>query len=62
MLFPAWVGHGVRENETDEERISISFNFIPVRTKKDMMDIIKDNEISVDVTPYNRQTNESESV
>ena len=55
MLFPAWVGHGVRENETDEERISVSFNFIPERTKKNMMDIIKNSEMSVEVTPYNRK-------
>jgi len=38
ILFPAWVGHGVRENSTDDDRISISFNLIP---KRDMAAIIK---------------------
>jgi uncharacterized protein (TIGR02466 family) len=56
MLFPAWVPHGVRENETDEERISISFNFVPVRTKKDMMNIIKQNEQTPSNLSYHRQT------
>lgn len=46
FLFPAWVAHGVRENETEDERISISFNFIPVRNKQNMLDIIKQNESS----------------
>ena len=46
FLFPAWVAHGVRENETDGERVSISFNFIPVRNKQNMFDIIKQNESS----------------
>lgn len=44
MLFPAWQAHGVRENMTNEDRISISFNFIPQRTRHDMMSIIKENE------------------
>ena len=28
ILFPAWLNHGVSENTTDHERISISFNII----------------------------------
>jgi uncharacterized protein (TIGR02466 family) len=36
ILFPAWVGHGVRENTTDDDRISISFNLVP---KRDMQAI-----------------------
>jgi len=27
IIFPSWISHDVGENETDEERISISFNF-----------------------------------
>ena len=37
FLFPAWVSHGVRENETDEHRISISFNLIPRMSKQDIL-------------------------
>ena len=40
ILFPAWVTHGVRENETEEDRISISFNLVPNRNKRNMYDII----------------------
>lgn len=28
IMFPSWVNHGVRENKSDQTRISISFNFI----------------------------------
>ena len=62
MLFPAWVAHGVRENETEDERMSISFNFIPVRTKRDMMELIKEseerkgNEFTPSDLSYHRQT------
>jgi uncharacterized protein (TIGR02466 family) len=28
IMFPSWVNHGVRENLSDKNRISISFNFI----------------------------------
>ena len=41
VLFPAWMPHGVRENETDEDRISISFNLIPNREQRNFTDIIK---------------------
>ena len=41
VLFPSWISHGVRENETEEDRISISFNLIPNRNKRDMSEIIK---------------------
>jgi uncharacterized protein (TIGR02466 family) len=41
MLFPAWIPHGVRENTTNEDRISVSFNLIPNRGKRNMVDIIK---------------------
>ena len=44
VLFPSWVSHGVRENHTDEDRISISFNLIPNRNKRDMSDIIKSHD------------------
>ena len=27
ILFPSWVAHGVDSNQTDEDRISLSFNF-----------------------------------
>jgi len=40
ILFPAWIPHGVRENNTNEDRISVSFNFIPNRGKRDMRAII----------------------
>lgn len=43
LLFPAWLGHGVRENETDDDRISISFNFVPARTKTDILKIVRQN-------------------
>lgn len=59
-LFPAWVPHGVRENETDEERVSISFNFIPVRNKQNMFDIIKQNESSS--ISYTNQTGNDSSI
>jgi uncharacterized protein (TIGR02466 family) len=38
ILFPAWVSHGVTENSTDEDRISISFNLVAMR---DMAAVIK---------------------
>lgn len=60
FLFPAWVAHGVRENETEDERISISFNFIPVRNKQNMLDIIKDNESSV--IPYTNQAGDDSTI
>ena len=41
VLFPSWISHGVRENETEEDRISISFNLIPNRNKRDMSEVIK---------------------
>ena len=44
ILFPAWLSHGVRENCTDEDRISISFNFIPNRAKRDMHAVIKSGD------------------
>jgi len=44
VLFPSWVSHGVRENHTEEDRISISFNLIPNRNKRDMADIIKSHD------------------
>jgi len=28
IMFPSWVNHGVRENTSNQTRISISFNFI----------------------------------
>ena len=28
IMFPSWVNHGVRENLSDKNRISVSFNFI----------------------------------
>ncbi len=27
LMFPSWLEHGVPQNTTDEERISMSFNF-----------------------------------
>lgn len=44
ILFPAWVCHGVRENTTDDDRISISFNLIPNKAKRDMHAIIKSQD------------------
>jgi uncharacterized protein (TIGR02466 family) len=44
VLFPSWIPHGVRENETEHDRISISFNLIPNRNKRNMYDIIKTHE------------------
>lgn len=44
MLFPAWQAHGVRENMTEEDRISISFNFILKRDRQDLLAILKQNE------------------
>tara|TARA_B100000131_G_scaffold142151_1_gene138285 strand:- start:731 stop:1441 length:711 start_codon:yes stop_codon:yes gene_type:complete len=44
VVFPAWVSHGVRENHTEEDRISISFNLIPNRNKRDMSEIIKSHD------------------
>jgi uncharacterized protein (TIGR02466 family) len=32
IMFPGWLPHGVSSNETDEERISISFNMKIIRT------------------------------
>ena len=43
FVFPAWLSHGVRENLTDEDRISISFNLVSKRTKTDMLQIVKNN-------------------
>ena len=43
FVFPAWLSHGVRENETDQDRISISFNLVPKRTKTDLLQIVRDN-------------------
>ena len=43
ILFPAWLSHGVRENETDEDRISISFNLVPKRSKQDLLNIVRNN-------------------
>jgi hypothetical protein len=28
-LFPSWVKHRVERNESNDERISIAFNFVP---------------------------------
>jgi len=62
MLFPAWIPHGVRENETEDERMSISFNLVPIRNRDNMMNIIKTSEQPKlhDLTPsnisYHRQT------
>jgi uncharacterized protein (TIGR02466 family) len=28
IMFPSWVSHGVRENLSDKNRISVSFNFL----------------------------------
>lgn len=44
VLFPSWIPHGVRENETDQDRISISFNLIPNRNKRKLYDIIKSHD------------------
>ncbi|UNH61161.1 putative 2OG-Fe(II) oxygenase [Synechococcus phage S-SZBM1] len=44
ILFPSWIPHGVRENETNEDRISISFNLIPNRNKRDLHSIIKSHD------------------
>ena len=43
ILFPAWLSHGVRENETNEDRISISFNLVPKRSKQDLLNIVRNN-------------------
>ena len=43
FVFPAWLSHGVRENLTDEDRISISFNLVSKRTKTDMLEIVRNN-------------------
>jgi uncharacterized protein (TIGR02466 family) len=32
IMFPAWLPHKVERSETQEERISISFNLVPVQT------------------------------
>lgn len=34
LLFPAWLEHGVPQNRSDNERISMSFNFYMHRIKK----------------------------
>ena len=26
ILFPGWLDHGVQTNDTDDERVSVSFN------------------------------------
>jgi len=43
FLFPAWVPHAVRDNQTDDERISISFNFVPMRNRENLYKTIKKN-------------------
>ena len=43
FLFPAWVPHAVRDNQTDDDRISISFNFVPVRNKENLYNTIRKN-------------------
>ena len=43
FLFPAWVPHAVRDNQTDGDRISISFNFVPVRNKENLYNTIRKN-------------------
>lgn len=58
MLFPAWIPHGVRENTTSEDRISISFNLIPNRNKRNMYEIIKAHDRSREYVPssYKRRS------
>lgn len=34
LLFPAWLEHGIPQNRSDNERISMSFNFYMHRIKK----------------------------
>jgi len=34
LLFPGWLRHGVTMNETDDDRVSISFNLVFDKTKK----------------------------
>ena len=34
LLFPGWLRHGVTTNETDDDRVSISFNLVFDKTKK----------------------------
>ena len=34
LLFPSWLEHGIRQNMSDNERISMSFNFYMHRIKK----------------------------
>ena len=34
LLFPGWLRHGVTTNETDDDRVSISFNIVFDKTKK----------------------------
>lgn len=35
IMFPGWLPHGVERNDTDEDRISISFNIKLIRTDDD---------------------------
>jgi uncharacterized protein (TIGR02466 family) len=51
ILFPAWISHGVRENSTTEDRISISFNLIPNRNKRNLLGIIKAHDGSENDVP-----------